>query len=371
MSGPVVESAPISRRSAIVAVTVVTFVAVVVLFAATEAFVRIRQQAHYGIAHDIEEIFVQDPATGLRVIRPNLDTGRVHTDSRGFRNPELAVPKPQGVIRLAFLGASTTFCAEVSSDAATWPDIVARRLAEKMPGVTFDYVNAAVPGYGVEDARTMLAARVAALAPDVVVYYEATNELSGDTRALARERGVSLDPPESSSWVLRHSLLAYLVDKTVTSYVRRSRVLGGEGRLDYDPEPLAANFERNLVALVETAQSTAPVVALATFSQRLRPDQSEDERRKAAITAAFYMPYMSADGIVAGFAAYNRAIMRAASKTGALLIGGEDSIPADERHFVDSVHFTDLGSARMADRVVDALAGSAKLKALVQSRAGR
>ena len=46
---------------------------------------------------------------------------------------------------------------------------------------------------------------------------------------------------------------------------------------------------------------------------------------RAVVTAAFYMPYMSVDGIIAGFAAYNRAILSAAARGGALLIGGEDS----------------------------------------------
>ena len=56
---------------------------------------------------------------------------------------------------------------------------------------------------------------------------------------------------------------------------------------------------------------------------------------------------------------------RLASSHHALLVGGEDTIPADAKHFDDYVHFTDAGNEAMARRVTTALISSSALQALV------
>src|SRR5512143_2051214 len=89
-----------------------------------EGAVRVRQWMRYGTTQADAVELVTDPATGLRIARPHMDTGRIQTNSLGFRSPELETPKPRGRVRLAFLGGSTTFCAEVSSNAVTWPALV-------------------------------------------------------------------------------------------------------------------------------------------------------------------------------------------------------------------------------------------------------
>ena len=79
-------------------------------------------------------------------------------------------------------------------------------------------------------------------------------------------------------------------------------------------------------------------------------------------------PFMTLDGLLAGYARYNTLIADAAQAEGALLIGGENRIPGDAAHFVDSVHFTDRGSRANADRVVEALAADAKVRELIEQR---
>ena len=73
------------------------------------------------------------------------------------------------------------------------------------------------------------------------------------------------------------------------------------------------------------------------------------------MTHFYYMPYMSHAALVQGFAAYNRAIRAVAAATGAVLVAGEDDVPADDEHFADSVHFTDAGCRWQAQRVAAAL----------------
>ena len=130
-------------------------------------------------------------------------------------------------------------------------------------------------------------------------------------------------------------------------------------QLALTPETLGNQFRRNLETLVYTAgKNGTALVALTTFSIHLRPGMGTDQRNAAMVTARYYMPYLSADDLLAGFERYNRIIREVALKTGALLIEQGNSIPGDPIHFNDSVHFTDAGSQKQADRVVSALVNS-------------
>jgi hypothetical protein len=74
----------------------------------------------------------------------------------------------------------------------------------------------------------------------------------------------------------------------------------------------------------------------------LRQEQSPEEKKESAVTNLYYTPYFTPDDLLRHFGAYNAVIRRVATENGVVLIGGESDIPGDNRHFVDSVHFTDL-----------------------------
>ena len=89
----------------------------------------------------LDSTFMIDGASGLRVPRPAMNYKGIHINALGFRGPEITSPKPANTIRLAFLGASTTFCAEVSNDSTTWPDMVTRDFNRQFSQSTFDYMH--------------------------------------------------------------------------------------------------------------------------------------------------------------------------------------------------------------------------------------
>ncbi len=76
---------------------------------------------------------------------------------------------------------------------------------------------------------------------------------------------------------------------------------------------------------------------------------------------------MSIEDLLTGFSTYNNVIREVANEFESVLIDDESKIPGVGIHFVDSVHFTDLGSRAMADRVVEGLVSSRKFDALVES----
>lgn len=53
------------------------------------------------------------------------------------------------------------------------------------------------------------------------------------------------------------------------------------------------------------------------------------------------MPYLTPEAILEGFQHYNEVMRSVAAEENTLLIGDEDSIPADAVHYRDSAHFTD------------------------------
>ena len=65
----------------------------------------------------------------------------------------------------------------------------------------------------------------------------------------------------------------------------------------FDPRALSRQFEQRLEALVTAGQASGRAVVLVTFAPRLRRGASADEQREAAVTAAYYMPYMSIEGL--------------------------------------------------------------------------
>ena len=338
------------------AVVLITSVA---LFGAAELAVRVRQHIKFGSLLRIEDTYTVDAKSGLRIPVPGGSFGGIRINSLGFRGPELKVPKPASTVRIAFLGSSTTYCAEVSSNENAWPHLVAQALHAHWSGSTVDYVNAGVPGYSVASSLQNLKSRVAPLDPDIIVIYEGHNDLSGNSFHLALKQGLVTGQTEQNlSWPARYSLLWYLVQKNLRIVSQQRTARATEAKLRFNKEDLTAPFYHDLTTLVDASKTVTPQVVLVTFSTQLRASQAAEEQTRAAVSSLYYMPYMSVDGLLEAYASYNEVLARVAQETGSILIGGENFIPGDAKHFVDSIHFTDLGSRAMADRVVRGLLDS-------------
>ena len=330
-----------------------SFTVLVLMLLVAEGVVRGRNYLQHGTFGRIYTFAIHEPS-GLKIPVPGSTTERIAIDSRGFRSPELDDPKPDGRLRLAFVGGSTTFCAETSGNDATWPALVVAAARAAHPDADVDWLNAAVGGFAADTSIDNFRHRVAPLVPDVVVVYHATNDLSKDTRALARATGVYEGDPDGDSWLAGWSLAWFLLEKNL-AHRERAVVDPDTPKLALDPATIAPGFADRLRTLVADAQAAGALVVLPTFSARLRSGQSAAELEAAAVSSLYYMPYLTPESILAGFEAYNAEIRRVAAETGALLVEAADAIPADAEHFVDSVHFTDAGAARMAELVGTAL----------------
>ncbi|SRR6266436_1010924 len=359
---------PAWQRAATLAFTVVVICTVLLLFA--EAGVRIRHKIRHGDFWGIEETYTLDPASGLRIPISGGRFGPISINSSGFRSPEITEDKPVGRLRIAFLGGSTTYCGEVSSNEMTWPHLVWKARHKHWPELDLDYINAGVPGYSTRALLPALEKRVARFEPDIIVIYEAVNDLRGNSYGLAHDQGVVASRPQVDGfdWLNRHSLLALLVRKNLEIVRLQRLATDSSGKVTLDTARLDAEFREDYTNLVTASAKVAKIVVTATFAPRLRAEQSPEERKEAAVTDLYYTPYMTIDDLLATYAHYNQVIREVAGAHHTLLVSEEESIPADAKHYTDSVHYTDAGSLAMAHRVIEALISSATVQALVEAK---
>jgi lysophospholipase L1-like esterase len=359
---------PLRRKVAYAAVVTL------VLLGLCEGAVRVRAWLRYGQASPAlrDPMLVFDPDAGLYVPQPGYEIrgAKIHVkiNSLGFRGDEFTADKPPRTIRIVCLGASTTFSTEVSSNAATWPHRLQEKLQDAHPHVRFEVVNAAVPGYVAGDNLKNLHHRVLRLDPDLVIYYEANNEIVRDTRELALAQGV-IDDTRPSALVAalsRASLLFDLAVKNLT--ILAAPRVGSTPRMDDVPPELPTRFIGVLDDMrAELARRAIPMM-VSTFVVKYRRGQERQTQIANADVAFYYMPWMSIDGLLDAMDTYNDAILKFAATRRLDVVDDREAIPADGEHFADCMHLTDKGSELMAERFFRYLNGSRLLNDLIQSK---
>ena len=355
-----------SERSKWIAASILMLVLVAILVGLAEVALRVRHHLKYGAPHNLETLYRTDPELKLRVLVPGVSIGNIRVNTLGFRGDEIPKDKPAGTIRVAFIGASTVFCSEVSGNDKVWAHIATDLLRQKFPEVKFDYVNGSAPGYTLSAQLLNLQKRVAPLKPDVIVFEPGVNDMTGDVRDIAQKQGIrDKGSVDGDSWLSKHSMLWSIAEKNLKILFAQRRTAAGDQRIRLDAAAIGIAFEAGTRELIAEARKIAPVVAVVPFSPRLRPGQTTEEQSASAAAATFYMPYMSPADFIAGYERFNGILRKAAQDSGALLIGGEYDVPGDATHFVDSHHFSDAGSRRQAERIVKALTESPAIGQLV------
>ncbi len=94
----------------------------------------------------------------------------------GYRGGEIQVPKPAGVYRIVALGGSTTYGTTAPTD-QTYPAYLQQTLRNDYGYANVEVVNGGVAGYTSWNIFTDLALRVTELQPDLVIFYEGTNDV--------------------------------------------------------------------------------------------------------------------------------------------------------------------------------------------------
>jgi hypothetical protein len=353
-------------------------VIVVALLAVCEVGLRARQWMRYGsFAASVRDPMLEyDPQADLLVPKPGYEVKGARIDikinSLGFRGDDFERRKPPHTVRIAALGASTTFCAEVSDNHKTWPHRLQEKLADAYPGLKFEVINTAVGGYTAAENLRNLTYRVLPLEPDLALYYEGNNEITKDTRQLALARGLiaSANPQALARTISNYSLLFDLTYKNLTILAGRHNIAATARTIDSVPPDLPNHFIGQLDEMRRTLASRDIPLVLSTFIVKFRRNQPRATQLANADVEFYYMPWMSIDGMLSAMDTYNLAILDYAGRSGVPVVDDRDAVPPDAEHFSDAMHFVDKGAEAMADRFFNYLRTSRELqRAIAKARA--
>jgi len=352
-------------------------VIMIVLLAVCEVGLRARQWMRYGsFAASVRDPMLEyDSNADLLVPRPGYEVKgarlNIKINSFGFRGDDFDRMKPPHTVRIAALGASTTFCAEVSDNHKTWPYRLQEKLSAAYPGVRFEVINTAVGGYTAAENLRNLTHRVLPLDPDLALYYEGNNEITKDTRQLALDRGLIArrNPQSLARTISNYSLLFDLTYKNLTILAGRRNAVAVR-TLDSVPSDLPSHFIGQLDEMRRTLAARDIPLVLSTFIVKFRRNQPRPTQLANADVEFYYMPWMSIDGMLDAMDTYNQAILDYAARNSLPVVDDREAVSPDAEHFSDAMHFLDKGAEAMADRFFKYLRTSNELQhAIAKARA--
>jgi lysophospholipase L1-like esterase len=307
------------------------------------------------------------PAEALDGDQPQEFT--LHVDAHGFRHQGLeppGQPKAAGTYRIFFVGASTTENVALP-DEQTFPYLVEQALRERLDGQPKVFgVNTAISGNSIADSFSLVAHRLLALEPDLIVVLHATNDMRTgvSSRFDPTHYADRLPPPRVRpghafrEWIRLAGLASHVGDR-----------LGGESRAarvrerrraapftEADPSLGLPYFRRYLGMLSAVCRDAEVPLVLMTMPSLYRADLTPEE------DAALWLGYLNhgelnldTPTLLRGMQLFNEAIRETARDRGHLLIDLAPVVPRDLEHFYDDVHFTAAGNRVVAEHIVDAL----------------
>jgi len=200
----------------------------------------------------------------------------IQINSQGFRTHEFALPKPAGLVRVVCIGGSTTVAGRTNEE--TYPALLEAKLRARHPGLPVEVLNLGVSGVSHEHWLTRLD-RVFAFEPDVVVHYEAVNDIAWRQFPRFAEAHPVWRVAYSSLLFSRlvpfplDALEPYLADSLDT--LGKIRAACCERGIDYlaasfaapDPKRLSPEMKRHLDYNVEFWGRRFPLHSYATYAR--------------------------------------------------------------------------------------------------------
>jgi len=298
--------------------------------------------------------FTRDPVTGLRLLRPNAvirgQVQEIRSNSLGLRSDEIPSPKPPGERRIALVGASSVMGAFSTTNDDTLPAFLQRSLQARLPAARIRVVNAGITGAALIDERRMLDYLAEHVAPDLVIVYAGSNDLTQFCRekpdpatGAAAYRLPQLALPSgllSVDLLLKNTVSLRPVQKVSTRLVDAERLDLGRIRTQ-------------LEALIAAAQQRGIPIVLSTNATSYRREQAPDKRQRLAQTALYYNSCFDLPGLVTVNERFNALIREVAASRGVAVLPVGETVPGGPTYFHDSVHFTSAGKRLVAEIYAD------------------
>ncbi len=305
-----------------------------------------------------------DQAWGLRSEADrSYHTYRVN--EHGFRGESFSLDKPAGVCRLVVLGGSAVFDLN-ASQGQDWPRLLEADLRDRGL-VDVEVINAGIPGHASTDALGRLITRIWSLEPDVVLLYNAWNDIKYFRDLSPESPLISLVEPHdpdanpfhsyrgSLDWLLSRSQL-YVKLRNVY-YLRKHRpgLEGGQTARElatsYDDLGVR-QYRLNVELFVAASRKIGALPVLMTQASLVSPSTPEEAREEIA----YDYPGLHHEALARAFGECNDVVRDVARETGAALIDPAGSLSGRPELFADHVHTTGEGSAALAEAAAGPLA---------------
>jgi lysophospholipase L1-like esterase len=268
------------------------------------------------------------------------------TNSMGLRGRvEYAPQKPEGALRIVFLGDSCTFLGD-----PVYPEIVQRQLSTRL-GKRVEALNASSPGYSSFQGRQLLE-KVAAWQPDAVVVYFGWNDHW-------RAQGGLTDELQ---YALGHG------PKTL-ALLRAVWARTGPPITRVPLERYAENLEAIRAAVADWGAKPIFVTAPSAFRSGAMPNWAY------GFFQQFYgMEREAVDRIPGLHEEYAAVVRQVASRPPARLVDAatafaDSTIPSTQLFRTDSIHLRQAGHEKMAELVGEAVISAAEAQAPDPTRA--
>ena len=321
-----------------------------------------------------EDVYVFEPSEPVsfptfRFLRGSTLPSGIRTNNFGWRGPDTPLRKPSGSIRIAFVGASTTV--NPHGDLYSYTDYVRlwlnRWAAANDLGVTIEVINAGREGQNSQSIAAIVRQELAVAEPDLVVYYEGSNQFwPADFVARWPEGKPRSRPPVSdnvralskySAIVNRLQQVGALPDETVEPSKPPVEITWPPDLDEFEPDlrrhPLPVDLTRILADLDSIGEALAPRggrLAVVSFVWLVHEGLRLNPATQAGLYRSLnemYWPFSYAHmRRMADF--QNRVFAKYAGEHNALFIDIARDYPRDAQLFGDPIHMTPDGIRLMA-----------------------
>jgi lysophospholipase L1-like esterase len=281
---------------------------------------------------------------------------RISHNSFGCRGAEFIRPKPAGQMRIATLGASSTYCVGVSDD-ETWQHFLNQQL-----GASFDVVNMAAPGGSSLEMLIHSALRFSDVQPDIAIYY-----LGWADARVQHVRDLQADWSDShGKWVMTHGLAGRdLAEPTAAGYLlKRMAFHYFFPRMDYDKALSEAKGTEDaftakidMRALGHYERNLRNIIALCR-QQGVRPvfvPQIMNYRVLTSDKPYGFLPFVRDRDLKTVIGAYNEAMARVAAEEQVVFASEVLEPSYSDDNFIDQGHFSREGNRVFAGALQRAL----------------
>lgn len=274
--------------------------------------------------------------------------------------------KPKDTIRILTLGGSTTKNGFLPAE-DRYPAILEKLLRSAHPEKKIEVFNGGQDTFTTKHSLINYVTNMKDWKPDIVIIMHGINDLYrscldpdytiGDyNRLWSHFYGSSVKGAKPESFI-EEQLLKPLLSKWYAAYLQ----IEEDRRLDqYRSLP---DFKRYLTSLVEYLKHDNVKVILMTEPYLYKDEMTEEEKLELIFGKMFCKKqiywlgytYPSPGSLKAAMDAFNKATLEVAEEQGVTYVDLARMIPKDAYYFIDDVHYTKLGSEKVAEFTAESI----------------